>query len=131
MNVNYLQLNGDKTELIHLGFPQQLAKCCEILPGNIILLGDHIKQAAQVHNLGYWIDLSLKNHSHINKTVQSSYLLLKGIARICPFLMLESCRLIIDGLITSQLDYCNSLLARGPAIMNLENYKLYRTCHVG
>ena len=111
MNVNYLKLNGDKTELIFLGTSQQLAKCCEIIPDNIILLGDNIKPAAQVCNLGYCMYLSLKNHSHINKTVQSSYLLLKGIARIHPFLMLESCRLIINGLITSKLDYCNSLLA--------------------
>ena len=111
MNVNYLKLNGNKTELIVLGTPQQLAKCCEIIPDNIILLGDNIKSAAQVCNLGYCMDPSLKNHSHINKTIQSSYLLLKGIARICPFLILESCRLIINGLITSQLDYCNSLLA--------------------
>ena len=111
MNMNYLKFNGDKTELIFLGIPQQLAKCHEIFPDNIILLGDNIKPAAQVHNLGYWMDPSLKNHSHINKTVQSSYLLLKGIAKICPFLTLESCRLIINGLITSKLDYYDSFLA--------------------
>ena len=35
MNVNYLKRNGDKTELIFLGTPQQLAKCCEIIPDNI------------------------------------------------------------------------------------------------
>ena len=111
MNVNYLKLNGDKTKLIFLGTPKQLAKCCEIIPDNIILLSDNIKPAVQVLNLGYWMDPSLKNHSHINKTVQSLYLLIKGIAGICPFLMLESCRLIINGFITSKLDYCNSLLA--------------------
>ena len=93
MNVKYHKLNGDKTALVFLGTPQQLAKCHEIIPDNIIL-GDNIKLAAQVCNLSYWMDPSLKNHSHINKTVQSSYLLLKGITRICPFLMLESCRLI-------------------------------------
>ena len=65
MNVNYLKLNRDKTGLIFLCTPQQLAKCCEIIPDNIILLGDNIKPAAQVHNLGYWIDPSLKNHSYI------------------------------------------------------------------
>ena len=70
MNVNYLKHNGDKTE-------SKLAKCCEIIPDNLILLGDNIKPAAQVCNLGYWIFPSLKKHSHINKTVQSSYLLLK------------------------------------------------------
>ena len=68
---------------------QQLAKFHVIIPDNIILLGDNIKPAAKVHNLGYWKDPSLKNHSHINKTVQSSYLLLKGIARICPFLTMK------------------------------------------
>ena len=81
---------GIKLSLSSWALLQQLAKCCEIIPDNIILLGDNIKPAAQVHNLGYWMDPSLKNHSHINKTVQSSYLLLKGIARICPFLTLES-----------------------------------------
>ena len=62
-NVNYLKLNGDKTELMFPGHPQQLAKCCEINPDNIILLGDNKKVAAQVHNLGFWVDLSLKNVS--------------------------------------------------------------------
>ena len=90
MNVNYLKLNRDKTEVIFLGTPQQLAKCHEIIPDNIILLGDNIKPAAQVCNLGYWMDPSLKNHSHINKTVQSPYLLLKSTARIHLFLTLES-----------------------------------------
>ena len=43
MNVNYLNLNRDKTELIFLDTPQQLAKYQEIIPDNIILLGDNIK----------------------------------------------------------------------------------------
>ena len=38
MDVNYLKLNGDKTELIFLGTPQQLVKCCEIIPDNIYYL---------------------------------------------------------------------------------------------
>ena len=37
---------------------------------------------------------------------------------MCPFLVLESCRLIINGLLTSKLDHCNSLLA------GTSNYKL-------
>ena len=80
--MNCLKVNGDKTKLIFLGNPKQLAKCHEITPDNIILLGDNIKPAAQVYNLGYWVDPALKNHRHINKTVQSSYLFLKGIARV-------------------------------------------------
>ena len=54
----------DKTVLISYlpVHPQQLAKCGEIIPDNTILFGDNIKLAAQVHNLGYWMDPSLKNH---------------------------------------------------------------------
>ena len=96
----------------------------------MILLGDNIKLAAQVHNLGYWMDPYLKNHSHINKTVQSSYLLLKGIAWIHTILAFESCRLIINGIITSKLNYCNSLLA-GTSIYQLRKLQdIQNTCHV-
>ena len=57
------------------------------------------------------MDNLLKNGPHINKITSSCYCTLHNIAKIRPSLDTKSAQLIIQALVTSPLDYCNTLLA--------------------
>ena len=57
------------------------------------------------------MDSLLKNSSHINKITSSSYCKLHDIARIRPSLDTKTAQLVVQALVLSNIDYCNSLLA--------------------
>ena len=65
-----------------------------------------------VRNLGYHMDWLFKNGPHINKLVSNLYIQLRSIYKICKKLDQKSCKIIIQAIIQSRLDYCNSLLLR-------------------
>ena len=71
---------------------------------------DCIKSVSCARNLSFWMDSDLKNKTHINKLVSTLYQSLKGIAKIRQLVDKETCQTMIQALITSRLDYCNSLL---------------------
>ena len=52
----------------------------------------------------------MKRKQHISKVCRDSYLTLKNINRIRASLTTECVTILIQGLVTSQLDYCNSML---------------------
>ena len=57
------------------------------------------------------MDSLLKNGPHINKITSSCYCKLHNIAKIRPCLDTKSAQLIVQALVLSNIDYCNSLLA--------------------
>ena len=108
MTQNLLKLNSNKTEFILFGTRHQLSKVCDI---SIQIGSDTIKPANHVRNLGFVMDKLLKNGPHINKITSSCYCTLGNIAKIRPSLDTKSAQLITQALVTSCLDYCNTLLA--------------------
>ena len=54
--------------------------------------------------------INYKNKTHINTLVSTSHQSLKGIAKIRQLVDKETCQTMIQALISSRLDYCNSLL---------------------
>ena len=62
-------------------------------------------------NLGFIMDSLLKNGPHINKITSSCYCKLQDIAKIRPYLDTKLVQLIVQALVLSNIDYCNSLLA--------------------
>ena len=105
---NLLKLNNNKTEFILLGTQQQLSKLDNIsfqIGSDTIISTDHVR------NLGFIMDSLLKNDSYINKITSSSYCKLHDIARIRPSLDSKTAQLIVQALVLSNIDYCNSLLA--------------------
>ena len=108
MTQNLLKLNSDKTEFILFSIRHQPSKVGDI---SIQIGSDTIKPANHVRNLGFVMDKLLKNDPHINKITSSCYCTLHNIAKIRPSLDTKSAQLIIQTLVTSCLDYCNTLLA--------------------
>ena len=104
---NMLMVNDSKTEFLIVGSKQQLERV------NIpfIHVGeDQITPVTSVRNLGVIFDSNLKMDMHITKACQNAYYHLHNIRRIRKFLSQEATCTIIHAFITSQIDYCNSLM---------------------
>ena len=79
---------------------------------------DTVQPTESVCNLGYYMDKELKGRAHISKLCSTLYLAIKKIARIRCMIDKDTTAIIMQALILSRLDYCNSLL------LGCANYKL-------
>ncbi|KAK3565278.1 hypothetical protein QTP86_004283 [Hemibagrus guttatus] len=109
MTAHQLKLNPNKTELLIIpGDPspaQDLAKS---------LSNSMISPSATARNLGVTMDNQLSFSSHVTNVTRSCRFLLYNIRRIRPFLSTQATQVLVQSLIISRLDYCNSLLAGLP-----------------
>ncbi|CAJ0928360.1 unnamed protein product [Ranitomeya imitator] len=106
MSSLYLKLNLSKTELLVFSPSTNLP-----LPDIAIsVCGSTITPKQHARCLGVILDSDLSFTPHIRSLARSSYLHLKNISRIRPFLTFDSAKTLTVSLIHSRLDYCNSLL---------------------
>ena len=75
-------------------------------------------QYANVRSLGTWFDNHLSMETSINKTCKSGLYYLHNNGRIKRFLSFEDRNSIVQAIVMSRIDYCNSLLY-GVAATNL------------
>ena len=121
MHTNLLKLNDAKTEFIALGTPHQMSLAQDL---SIKIGKDIIHTIGKVRNLGFMMDKFMKNSPHINHLSSCLYVMIKNITRIRPFLDKETCKSIVQVLIISKLDYCNSLL------LGSSEYQLDKLQHI-
>ena len=69
-----------------------------------------IQNVPSVRNLGLHFDEELKHSSHVNKLTSISFNMIHNIARICHQLNIETIKTLVQALVQSCLDYCNSML---------------------
>ena len=69
-----------------------------------------VQAADQIHNLGFFMDNTLKNQVHINNLTSLAFNQMLNIRRICSKLDHDTTRTIIQALVMSKLNYYNSLL---------------------
>ncbi|CAJ0966409.1 unnamed protein product [Ranitomeya imitator] len=106
MSSLYLKLNLSKTELLVFSPSTNLP-----LPDIAIsVCGSTITPKQHARCLGVILDSDLSFTPYIRSLARSSYLHLKNISRIRPFLNFDSAKTLTVSLIHSRLDYCNSLL---------------------
>ncbi|KAK3532388.1 hypothetical protein QTP86_016704 [Hemibagrus guttatus] len=109
MTAHQLKLNPSKTELL-------------IIPGDpspaqdlaISLNNSMISPSATARNLGVTMDNQLFFSSHVTNVPRSCRFLLYNIGRIWPFLSTQATQVLVQSLVISRLDCCNSLLAGLP-----------------
>ncbi|KAK3548011.1 hypothetical protein QTP70_002319 [Hemibagrus guttatus] len=109
MTAHQLKLNPSKTELL-------------IIPGDpspaqdlaISLSNSMISPTASARNLGVTMDNQLSFSSHVTNVTRSCRFLLYNIRTIRPFLSTQTTQVLVQSLVISRLDYCNSLLAGLP-----------------
>ena len=106
MLFNGLKINDDKTTsiLMHSKFrPRPSFE--QIKVGN-----DLIPFSPSAPDLGVVMDETLSYDDHVMKVCKSSFFHLRNISRIRKYLTQKSVEVIIHALITTKLDYCNSLM---------------------
>ena len=108
MTQNFLKLNAAKTEVQVFGFRAQLSKLT--LPSVSIAGIDIAIQADPVKDLGVMLDRGMSMSAQVTKITKAANYHLTNIGRVRKMLTAESTKLVVHSLVTSRLDYCNSLL---------------------
>ena len=116
MQKKKLKLNENKTECILIGTKNKLRGLNNI--SSISINEEEIVLADKVRDLGVIIDSSLTLDEHINNVVKTANFHLKNIASIRKYLNEDATKILINSLVISRVDYCNSLY------YNLPNYRL-------
>ena len=99
------------------GTKHQLSKT-ESAATRIAISYTKVQTANHICNLGFFMDNMLKKQVHINNLTSSAFNQMLNIKRIHSKLDSDTTRTIIQALVMSKLNYCNSLL------LGLGNYQL-------
>ena len=104
MNSNKLLLNPSKTEFLLIGTKQQRLKFSQLT--NLSLGNDIIPSA---RNLGFIFDSDMSFTDQINSLSMSCHFHIRYIRRIRHLFPLSAATALANSLVSSKLDYCNSL----------------------
>ena len=107
MFANKLKLNPDKTKFILIGSPKNRN---QLLPHfRINILGNQVLPAQSVRNLGVVFDSNFTFSNHVSQVIKSTRVQARDLYRIRLLLDLNTSVLLTNALVSSKLDYCNSL----------------------
>ncbi|KAI4880099.1 hypothetical protein NFI96_005218 [Prochilodus magdalenae] len=101
-------INPSKTELLFI--PSTTGPHCDLA----ISFGNSLITPTEDASFGVILDGQLSFSAHTTNLTRSCRFLLYNIRRIRPFLSQEATQLLVQSLVISRLDYCNSLLAGLP-----------------
>ena len=108
MQNNKLKLDTEKTEMMLVGSSARISSVgCE----SADIDGSCIPFQTTVTYLGVHIDQTLSVKQHISSLCRTTFLALRRIASIRPFLSNSSIEKLVASMITSSLDYCNAVFA--------------------
>ena len=107
MTGSKLKLNPSKTEFLLIGTKLQREKFLNNFP--CLLLGQDTGPSASAKNLGVLFD-----SSHISQTCRACSYHIRDLRRIRKSLSLDLAKQIAVALVSSKLDYCNSLFHNMP-----------------
>ncbi|XP_059186272.1 uncharacterized protein LOC131969129 [Centropristis striata] len=110
MSSHHLKLNLGKTELLYLP-----GKGSPTTDFHITVQDTVVASTETAKNLGVTLDHQLSLSTNITGTTRSCRFLLHNIRRIRPFLTQKAAQVLVQALVISRLDYCNSLMAGLPA----------------
>ena len=110
MTGSKLKLNPSKTEF--LGTKLQREKFLNNFL--CLLLGQETNPSTSVKNLGVLFDSSLNFRKHKSQTCRTCFYHIRDLRRIRKSLSLDLAKQIAVALVSSRLDYCNSLFHNMP-----------------
>ena len=117
MSDNYLKLNTSKTEVLVVSSSQHLKKSPI---KHLEFDGEYLVPSTNVRNLGVMFDSVLNMESHVNHVCKSVNYHLRNIWKVRRYLTKKSAETLIHAIISSKIDYCNSLY------YNVPNYLLQK-----
>ena len=103
-----LKLNPEKNEFIIIGQKAIRESLAPNFP--VSLLQNNISPSVEVKNLGVIFDSDNSFDNHVAKVFRACYYHLCDLRRIRNFLGVETAILLANAMVSSRLDYCNSLL---------------------
>ena len=115
MFANKLKLNPDKSEFILIGSRKNRN---QLFPINI--LGNQVLPAQSVRNLGVVFDSNFTFSNHVSQVTKSTRVQARDLYRILSLLDLNTSVLLANALVSSRLEYCNSLF------LSLTDFELRR-----
>ena len=107
MSTSKLKLNPDKTKFIIFGSKRQRDKLKACFP--IDILGNSLCPADSVKKLGVWFDSVISLSKHVQNVYKSCFVKLRDFRHVRQFLTHDVSVLVANALVSSRLDYCNSL----------------------
>ena len=107
MNHNKLLLNPSKTEFMLIGTKQQRLKFSNL--SDLTLGNTSIPVSSSARNLGFIFDSDMSFSAQINSVCKSCHFHIRDLRRIRHLLSLSTATLLANSLVSSKLDYCNSL----------------------
>jgi hypothetical protein len=115
MSKNWLCLNDDKTHftVFHRSTTTK-SNTSLILPSSINCGSEIIKKSTSIKFLGVTLDDNLSFRKFIQTTCKNANYYIRQINYIRPYLTTEVTTLLVNSLILSRIDYCNSLLTNLP-----------------
>ena len=109
---NKLKINDSKTEFLILGTRQQLQK---VHIQGLQVGSEQVVPVRLVRNLGVVVDENMSMDKHVAKVASTGYFHLRNIRVIRKYLDHDATCSIIHAFVSSQIDYCNSLLSELPS----------------
>ena len=125
MTDSKLKLNADKTEFLIIGTPKQCGKLDVFFP--TCILNQTIIPAASAKNLGVTFDKNFNFRQHISQTCRCCFYHIRDLRRIRRYMSLSVAKTIATALVSSRLDYCNSLL-HNIAIKDITKLQRVQNC---
>ena len=107
MSTNKLKLNPDKTEFLLIENERQQSKYLSMFIIELLCVTTNPAESAR--NLGVIFDTNFTFRSHISVVCNSCFYHMRDLRRIRRHLDLDSAKLLTTALVSSRLDYCNSL----------------------
>jgi len=106
LSSNRLVVNPSKTEYLLVGTPQQRSK---IVSSSVTFKGNILSPSNTARNLGVTFDSDLTLTKHISSVCRSSYYIIRQLRQIRSSLDYNSSVLLANALVSSKLDFYNSL----------------------
>ena len=105
--VNKLQTNRGKTDVLCLSscFVKQPSA-----PNQLYVANVPVNIKPMVRNLGVYMDTNFTLADHIKGISKKAFFFINAIGRIRKYLSMDSLKRLVNALVLSHLDYCNSLL---------------------
>jgi hypothetical protein len=112
LTCNRLSVNPSKTEYLLTGIPQQRSK---LTSTSRTFRGNSLTSTDSCRNLGILFNSDLSFKKHISNVCRSSFYHIRQLRQVRSSLDTNSAIILANALVSSKLDYCNSLFYNLPS----------------
>ena len=118
---NGMMLNPTKSETVAVGTPVQVNEASA--SGSVDIAGTRVPFSDSIKLLGITIDSTLSFDKHVTNVVRGCNYHLRALRHIRPVISMEVAKTVACSMVSSRLDYCNSLL-HGTSAKNLHRLQI-------